>query len=365
MTRPAEEQLRLALEGTQVLQEIVASAPVAITVTDKQDRILLWNPAAERMFGWSEEEVLNNRPPQIPPDLQDEAGALRIRALAGEAIAARETQRIRKDGTRIDVSLALTPNRRADGEIIGAIGILTDVSAQVEARRHLQETVGRLQESIGHRGTLLRRLVGAQEEERRRLAGDIHDDSIQALTALVLRLGLLYGSIEDGEQRAFLVNAERTARNAISWLRHLIFDLRPPALERDGLAGALRLLLDDLGETAGIACTLEDRLTGEPPDELRSIIYRIAQEALTNIRKHADASTVDVSLETVDGRVLVRVEDDGCGLQPGAAAHPEPGHIGLSTMRERAETAGGSWRIATKPGQGTTIEFSVPCEEAA
>ena len=359
MTPPAEE-LRLVREAAEVLQAIVASAPVAITVTDMQDRISLWNPAAERMFGWSEEEVLNRRPPQIPPDLRNETAALRARALDGEAIDAHETQRVRKDGTRIDVSLALTPNRRSDGEIIGAIGIVTDVSAQVATRRHLQDTVGRLQESIGHRGTLLRRLVGAQEEERRRLAGDIHDDSIQALTALVLRLGLLYGTIDDSEQRDFLVNAERTARNAISRLRHLIFDLRPPALERDGLAGALQLLLDDLGETSGITCTLEDRLIREPPDEMRSIIYRIAQEALTNVRKHADARAVDVSLENADGRVLVRVADDGRGLQPGTVARQEPGHIGLSTMRERAETAGGSWRIATKPGQGTTIEFSVP-----
>ena len=360
--KEAEESLG---ETKDALHAVVASAPVAITIVDRQHRISMWNPAAERMFGWSEAEVVNGLAPQIPRELEDETRALRVRALAGEAIATFETQRIRKDGARIDVSLALTPNRSAGGEIIGVIGILVDISAQVAARRHLQETVCHLEEIDGQRGTLLRRLVGAQEEERRRLAGDIHDDSIQALTALVLRLGLLYGSIDDEEQREFLVNAERTARNAISRLRHLIFDLRPPALERDGLAAALRLLLDDLRDSTGIEYTLEDRLTDEPPDELRSIIYRIAQEALTNVRKHADARTVSVSLANGEGGVLVRVEDDGRGLRPGAAAHPEPGHIGLSTMRERAETAGGSWQIVTKPGQGTAIEFSVPCEEAA
>ena len=352
-------------ETREALQAIVASAPVAITTMDREHQISMWNPAAERMFGWSAAEVLNTFPPQIPPELEDETRALHVRALAGEAIAAHETQRIRKDGTLIDVSLALTPVRSAGGEIVGSIGISADISSQVAARRHLQETVCRLEEVDSQRGTLLRRLVGAQEEERRRLAGDIHDDSVQALTALVLRLGLLRGSIDDEEQREFLVNAEQTARNAISRLRHLVFELRPPALEHDGLAAALQLLLEDLRESTGIEYTLDDRLTGEPPDELRSIIYRIAQEALVNVRKHAGAHTVGVSLENGDGDVVVRVADDGRGLPPGAATYAEPGHIGLSVMRERAETAGGSWQIVSTPGLGTTIEFRVPSEDAA
>lgn len=352
-------------ESKEALQAIVASAPVAITTTDRMHRIWMWNPAAERMFGWTAAEVLNSLPPQIPPELEEETRALRVRVFAGEAIAAHETQRVRKDGTRIDVSFALTPIRNVDGEIVGAIGILADISSQVEARRHLQETVDRLEEVDGQRSTLLRRLVGAQEEERRRLAGDIHDDSIQSLTALVLRLGLLRGSIDDKQQQEFLVNAEQTARNAITRLRHLIFDLRPPALERDGLAAALQIVLDDLHESTGIEYTLDDGLTVEPPDVLRSIIFRIAQEALANVRKHAGAHAVGVSLEDGDGGVLVRVEDDGCGLPPSVPAHAEPGHIGMSTMRERAETAGGWWRIASKPGRGTTVEFRVPCEGLA
>jgi PAS domain S-box-containing protein len=352
-------------ETKEALEAIVASAPVAITTTDREHRISMWNPAAERMFGWTVAEVLNTLPPQIPPELEDETRALRVRALAGETIAAYETQRLRKDGTRIDVSLALTPIRHAGGEIVGAIGILVDISSQVAARRHLQRTVSRLEEVDSQRSTLLRRLVGAQEEERRRLAGDIHDDSVQALTALVLRLGLLHGTIDDKQQREFLVNAEEAARNAISRLRHLIFELRPPALERDGLAAALQILLDDLHESTGVEYTLDDRMTGEPPGELRSIIYRIAQEALANVRKHACAHAIGVSLENEDGGVLVRVDDDGIGLPPGATGQQESGHIGFSTMRERAETAGGWWRIASNPGRGTTIEFRVPCEDAS
>lgn len=349
----------------EALQAIVASAPVAITTSDCEHRVSMWNPAAERMFGWSEAEVLNGLPPQVPPELEHEVTEQRVRVLTGETLADFETQRIRKDGTRVDVSFALTPIRSSDGEIVGSIGTFVDISAQVAARQHLQATVCRLNEVDSQRSTLLRRLVGAQEEERRRLAGDIHDDSVQALTALMLRLGLLHMNVDDAAQREFLVNAQQTARDAISRLRHLIFELRPPALERDGLAAALEALLDDLQESTGIECTLDDRLNGEPPDELRSIVYRIAQEALLNVRKHAAAHTVGVSVENRDRGVLVRVKDDGCGLPPGATARSEAGHIGFTTMRERAETAGGWWRIDSRPGLGTTVEFRVPYEDAA
>ena len=360
--KEAEESLE---QTRSALQTTVASAPIAIATTDREHRISTWNAAAERMFGWSAAEVLDGPPPQIPPELEDEARAMRVRALAGEATAPCETQRIRKDGSRIDVSLTLTPVRSAGGEISGAMGVLADIGAEVAARRHLQQAVRRLDEVDGQRGTLLRRLVGAEEEQRRRLAGDLHDDPVQVLTALVLRLGLLHESIDDEQGHELLVNAERTARNAITRLRHLIFELSPPAFERDGLTAALRLLLDDLSESTGAEVTLDDRLTGEPPDELRSIIYRIAQEALTNVRKHAGAQAVNVSIASEGRSVLVRVEDDGCGLPPGVAGHSKPGHMGLSAMRERAETAGGSWGIVTQPGRGTTVEFRVPWKEAA
>jgi signal transduction histidine kinase len=145
-------------------------------------------------------------------------------------------------------------------------------------------------------------------------------------------------------------------------MRGLVFDLRPPALDWAGVASALRLYLEETEEQFGLHYRLESRLEQEPPGEVRVIAYRIAQEAITNVRKHANASVVHVSVSGRDGGVHVTVRDDGKGAPtPGSAgAAPGPRSFGLASMRERAEMAGGWWRLESEPGAGTTVEFWLP-----
>jgi signal transduction histidine kinase len=139
-------------------------------------------------------------------------------------------------------------------------------------------------------------------------------------------------------------------------MRSLVFDLRPPALDWAGVASALRLYLDETKERFGLGYQLDSRLTDEPPLEVRLIAYRIAQEAITNVVKHAGASTVEVALGARDGGVHVTVRDDGCGV----TSAPSARSFGLAAMRERAESAGGWWRIDSAPGAGTSVEFWLP-----
>jgi signal transduction histidine kinase len=146
-------------------------------------------------------------------------------------------------------------------------------------------------------------------------------------------------------------------QQAINRLRNLVFELRPPALDREGLAAAIRQYMEHLADIE-IDVALQNDLPREPAREIRTTAYRIVQEALTNVRKHAGASRVLVELGERDGGMATVVTDDGVGFRAGAEpTRPRAGHIGLQSMRERAEALGGWWRIESRPEGGTRMEF--------
>jgi signal transduction histidine kinase len=253
------------------------------------------------------------------------------------------------------------PRRWTDGETAYLETLAIVLTETIEGRRAKAEaeaTLSQLKQSNEERGSLLRRLAHAQEAERQSIASDIHDDSAQVMTALVLRLGLLKMRIEDPEIKAMLVETTEVARQSISRLRHLMFELRPPALDRDGLAGAIRLYLDGRSGESDLAYEVAGDVPADLDPATSGIIYRIAQESLANVHKHAGATTVTVELEADEQGVLTRVADDGCGFDMGDPT--APGHLGLPSMYERAQSAGGWCRVDSTPGSGTTVEFYVP-----
>jgi signal transduction histidine kinase len=191
------------------------------------------------------------------------------------------------------------------------------------------------------------------------VADDVHDDSIQVLTAVGYRLAGLRQHVDpEAEPKLELLGA--TIEQAIFRLRHLLFELRPPALDRMGLAAALSEYADRMAAEGALVVALEGDLEHEPSPQSRVLLYRIAQEALTNVRKHADAEHVRVHLSRDAGGVVVRVTDDGVGFRPRSAPGEVPGHIGLISMRERAELAGGWFSVESEPGAGTTVSFWIP-----
>jgi GAF domain-containing protein len=200
------------------------------------------------------------------------------------------------------------------------------------------------------RGKLLAHVVEAQEDERRRIAMDVHDDYLQSLTAVRMQLEQLAGT----DHRATRLAEELAATT--ERMRGLVFDLRPPALDWAGVGSALRLYLEETKERFGLAYDLQSRLAEEPPEDVRLVVYRVAQEAITNARKHAEAGVVEVRLSSRDGGVVVTVRDDGRGIE----SAPGTRSFGLAGMRERAEAAGGWLRIDTAPGEGTAVECWIP-----
>jgi signal transduction histidine kinase len=234
------------------------------------------------------------------------------------------------------------------------------VSQRIQAEQELQASFNDLRKSAEQRRLLLGQLVSAQEEERARISGDLHDDSIQKMTAAELRLQMLRRSVGpslEPEVDRVLAIVSTAARR----LRSLMVELHPRALERDGLEAALRehLALATQGEWT---YSLESHLSREPDGEARRIAYRIALEALTNVRKHSQADQVRVSLRDQGTGFAVTICDDGIGIRPEDISQPAPGHIGLSSMRERAVMARGWFKIGPAKEQGTIVEFGLPYE---
>ncbi len=235
-----------------------------------------------------------------------------------------------------------------------------DTTRWNEPQRELERNVAELREREEERRTLTERLFRAQEEERTRIAEDIHDDPIQALTAVALRIASLSQQAEKGDQRQAFQKLEETIAHAIERLRTFLFELRPPLLEREGLAAAARQYLRRTADQTGARTELDDRIGDAAQIERRAVAYRIIQEALTNVAKHAKPKNLSVVLERRDGGLHVEVRDDGVGMSEKTLTEAEPGHLGVSTMRERAELSGGWLHIESEPGSGTTVRFWLP-----
>jgi signal transduction histidine kinase len=259
----------------------------------------------------------------------------------------------------------LTEEREAQLETIRGLERMLrahnlDLEVKVADRtEELRETIQHLEEVDEQRRRLLAHVVQAAEEERRRIANDIHDDPVQKMVVLKMRLELL---AKTNPGLPDLDDAREAVLGTIRSMRHLLFDLRPPILDEEGIGPALRYFLDNSEIDA--EWSVDDDLDTEPSTQTRVILYRIAQEALTNARKHARADEIRVKLEERDGGVWMKISDDGVGYTPEGAVVAEPGHLGIAAMRERAEMAGGWCTLQSLPGTGTTLEVWLPPEDA-
>lgn len=215
------------------------------------------------------------------------------------------------------------------------------------------------------RGRLVADLVKAQEDERSRIASEIHDDSIQVMSAVALRLEMLGDDLADPEHQEAVGRVAEKVAHAVGRVRRLIFDLSPRSLESGGLGSAIESYLREVGTEAGFKWQVENRLPDALPDEVEVILYRIAQEAIRNAQKHASADTVSVLLSRGDGATLLRIADDGVGFAAAAATEHRPGHVGLPSMRERAAMTGGYLQLESAPGEGCVIEVRVPDSASA
>ena len=379
--RAAETQVRASEERLRLLIDSVKDYAIFTITPDAA--IASWNAGARRMFGYEVDEIVG-RPFALLFTEQDRAAGVPDAELSQarrDGRADDERWHQRKDGTRLYCSGVTTPLGEAPTRGFAKIARdLTGPRDAAAALRSAEDSVedrvrartSELQDEVEARAaaeqrvtTLVRQLVTAQEDERARIARDIHDHVGQQLTALKLSLERHTGqcaSRGDGD----LSKAQEIAREIDGEIDFLAWELRPATLDDLGLVVALSKYLRAWSDHHDIAAEFrsagltDERLT----PETETSFYRIAQEALNNIAKHAHASRVDVILERRDGSIILVVEDDGVGFEPPEAGVAESG-LGLVSMRERAALAGATLQIETAPGQGTTIFVRKPAGEAS
>ncbi len=343
----AEEALREFEDGFRLLVQEVRD--YGIFMLDPEGHIVSWNTGAERIKGYRREEILGKHFSVFYPP-EDNAVDKPRRELEQAVVDGSledEGWRVRQDGTRFWANVVITALFGDDGELRGFGKVTRDMTERRAVERELTE-----------RRRLLTHLVEAQELERRRIAWDVHDDSIQAMVAVSMRLQLLTARLPE-EHLPLVRQLEESVRASIGRLRNLVVHLRPTSIEEDGLERALAGYLQDVVAGWELSTSLSARLDREPPVATAITIFRICQEALINVHKHAGATHVDVTLTSKDGGTLVRVTDNGTGF-PDPGTHDPNRHFGLIEMRERAETAGGWWSVADSASGGTVVQFWLP-----
>jgi PAS domain S-box-containing protein len=380
--RDSDTRLRLMMDSVE---------DYAILTLDVKGYIQMWNYGAERMFGYTAQEVIGQHGSILFTD-EDRRREIPLKEMA----TARETGRaaderwhLRKDGFRFYISGVLSALHDTDGAVTGYVKIARDLTEQRKAQEELRRAndelevrvrertfeLAKVNESLRdeisermdterNRVRLLRQIVRAQEDERRRIARDIHDQVGQQMTALRLNLAALeQGDGRNGELREKLEQTKTIAERLDADVDFLAWELRPAALDDIGLAEAIGTFVSQWSNHSGVEAQFhtsgldQERLLPETETNL----YRIMQEALNNTMKYAQARHVDVLLERRDHQVVLIVEDDGVGFDPqNETSADESRGMGLIGMRERAALVGGTLQIESKPKAGTTIFARVP-----
>jgi PAS domain S-box-containing protein len=344
-------------ELTESLGGVFNASPLALIVLEPDGRVRHWNPAAERMFGWTAAEVVGGTLPYVPEHKKEEFERLMRQELAGGSIAGFETTRMRKDGTMIEVSLSVASLHDAEGRVAGMLGVVEDISERLAAHEALAERAEQLERLAQERQQMLHRIVRAQEEERERVALELHDGLGQVLTSISLFASDLEDEVPP-EAKPRVVRVTELVRRAIGDSRKLVWSLRPPELERLGLVPAIRRLAEEVSVADHPVDLHEEIGDLRLPPESEAVVYRVVQEAVHNAQKHSRACAISILMRRSDGILTALVEDNGRGFEPESV--PAGRGLGLVGMRERAELVDGDLVVESGIGTGTRIRLEVP-----
>jgi len=340
-------------------------SPLPMWVVDTETlRFLAVNDAAVRLYGYPREEFLAmsavdiRRPEDHAPFrdfLRREAGAVHYGVF----------RHVKKTGEPIDIDGVghLVAWRGRPARLV----LINDITDRLRTQQTLERLNRELEQSHERLRALSRRLFEVQEEERRRLARDLHDDVGQALTALKIQLESLARSGAELALRSRVDDCVDTAQHTLERVRQLSLSLRPSQLDDLGLAAALRSHLDRQARVAGLVAHFEaDDAPHEVAPETETACFRVAQEAINNVLRHAQARNLWLRLFIAGGRLAISVRDDGRGfdLESVRQRAADGASLGLVGMEERMALAGGSFELRSAPGQGTVLLATFPLAAA-
>lgn len=347
----AQEQHNIAHREQDMTMSILKNSDDAIISEDLEGIITVWSSGARRMYGYEADEAIGKHISILaPPDNPKGPVELLERLKQGEHIEHYETRRLSKDGRQIYISMNTSSIKDTEGNIIGFSTIGRDITERKQAEENIRIYAELVTE--------------AQEEERKRIARELHDDTAQELASLALEMDLLIS--KPGQlSEEMLDNMEKFRDKVVgiqTGVRRFSQDLRPTLLNDFGLLVALQWMAEDITRNYVIETSVE--LTGtsrrlSPHTEL--VLYRIAQEALSNVRKHANANKIIIQLVFSSEKTRLAIIDNGQGfnLPRDISGFVPLGKLGLLGMHERVRLINASLKINSEIGQGTTIAVEV------
>jgi PAS domain S-box-containing protein len=352
----------LALHSIEAqVDSVVESAMDAIITVDENQRIVLFNAAAEKVFQHPRGAVLGQALEMLIPARLRGAHAGHIKRFGTTGVTSRrmgdQTVLVgsRAGGGEFPIEASISQHNEGGRRFFTVI--LRDVTERVRADAELRRSRDELRE-------LATIASSVREQEKSRVARELHDELAQALTALKMDVNWVKEHLPAAQPPVLskLESMQSMLDTTVKATRRISSDLRPLMLDDLGLIPAAEWLVNNFKQRTGIEC----KFTADPPDlELRdphaTAIFRILQESLANVAKHAHASRVDITLYGADGEIALRVRDDGCGF---AAGDPrKPNSFGLVGLRERAYLLDGEITVETAPGKGATIEVRIPLQQ--
>ncbi len=345
-----QEQRSQIRESRFRLAEMVESSDDAIIGKKLDGTITSWNSGAERLYGYPGQEMIGRSVYDIvPQDRHEELRDILQRLGRGERIDHLETRRIRHDGSEVEVELTVSPVLSEDGTVLGASAIGRDITRRKQLERSLHQ--------------LSVRILRAQDEERRRIAREIHDTTVQKLALLSMNLAQLKSHANSGA--SLVESSQDLARECVQELRTLSYVLHPPMLDELGLGSALKIYVEGISQRSGVSIDTEvDSSVPRLSREAEMALFRVAQESLSNVLRHSGSKIARIKLTNHDG-VEMTISDEGKGFTRHLQADaPAPVGVGIAGMNERINQLGGVLTIDSS-ASGTTVTARIPVERNA
>jgi PAS domain S-box-containing protein len=344
------EVLAALHENEERFRQAFAQSPIGMLLCQLDGHVFKANAAFCRMSGYDDDEIIGHRLGDLAPQVStaDEEIALFARISCGEiADFSVQQEQVHKDGHIYVVQSSVSLVRSSANAPLYCLAYVENLT---ERQRHQFEA-------------LAKQALSVQEEERTRLSRELHDDVGQSLTALKLMLRRVQQNCSHGQATECLRQANEATEHLMADVRAIAYRLRPSQLDDLGLMSSLRWHLDKVARPAGLEVVLSGNLGNERlPEALELCCFRVVQEALTNVLKHAHASKLEVGLNRLDSRIFLALRDNGVGFD--VTRHylvPDNSRsLGLIGMRERVAAAGGRLEVKSSPGQGTEIRVSFP-----
>jgi PAS domain S-box-containing protein len=364
----AEEALQ---ESKELFEKIFITQQDAIFLLDSAtpSKIIDCNPGVTKIFGYTRQEIIGRTSDILHVD---DTSLKEFREYLYSAIAERgflhlnEFRMRRKDRTVFPTEHSVMPLEDEQGKHIGWVSVVRDITERKQAEEEREYLFKQVRISQEQLQSLSRRLIEVQEADRRFLASELHDQVGQNLTALSINLNIIRSQFSEEVDKKIvdrLKDSLKLVEETIERMRNVMAGLRPPVLDDYGLGVALRWYTERFSERTGVATILqEEELFPRLPLVVETALFRIVQEVLTNVAKHAKAREVLIKLEKVDGKIQLAISDNGVGFDPAALRQlKEQPRLGLITIEERAKALAGDVYVKSALGKGTQVVVQLPC----